>query len=77
MTRPFKRGELPHCCAVMFVFSWLVTPALVIWPCFSEDDPVAVTWSSGSRNDPFLSFPISPKLPEELKLPCAEKLPSL
>jgi hypothetical protein len=26
--------------------------------------------------DPFLSVPISPKLPEELKLPVAAKLPS-
>src|ERR1700676_2062041 len=33
--------------------------------------------SCSLTKDPFCSVPISPKLPEELKLPCAEKLPLL
>ena len=58
---------------------------VLIWAFCAPSPPVFASasspWSSCSTNDPFLSVPISPKLPAgrklELKLPWAEKPLSL
>jgi hypothetical protein len=55
-----------HCAVVELVWFW------------AKGSNIGPSVSISSRTkEPFLSVPISPKFPEELKLPCAEKLPSL
>jgi hypothetical protein len=71
-TRPLRRGEFDQGALFSFPLTWLPP-----WPCSNGSNSASALEFFSAAKEPFLSVPISPKLPDELKLPTAAKLPSL